>query len=397
LTLDYGAKIFRIFIPFKALNKDLRLIFACNLIGSFGDGLYAYTLPNYITVNLGANSVELGILYAVMSLVAALTLFIAGMLADKYDRKKIMIAGWLAWLPAPIIFSTAKNWVQALPGMVLWGFWLGGPTSTAYIVTSADKDRLSVTFMAISSAWSFGYIFSPAIGGYLAKNVGYNVVFHSAAVLYALAALILAFISSQRAKPNNAENFVEERLSFRSIIKSRRILVFSAFFASIMFAMMLFRPFVPSFLAEKYYYQESEIGLFGSISFFGSAVLGIMLGKVGDKWRKAYALAASLILCSFSLMLLLLFGNFYILAFALFLTGGSYMIWSLMSAIIGPSAPESSRARWVAIPQTISMFISVLAPYIGGFLYAVSPYFPFIIATAVSLLLAAVTLWLLKE
>ena len=397
MTLDYGAKIFRIFIPFKALNKDLRLIFACNLIGSFGDGLYAYTLPNYITVNLGANSVELGILYAVMSLVAALTLFIAGMLADKYDRKKIMIAGWLAWLPAPIIFSTAKNWVQALPGMVLWGFWLGGPTSTAYIVTSADKDRLSVTFMAISSAWSFGYIFSPAIGGYLAKNVGYNVVFHSAAVLYALAALILAFISSQRAKPNNAENFVEERLSFRSIIKSRRILVFSAFFASIMFAMMLFRPFVPSFLAEKYYYQESEIGLFGSISFFGSAVLGIMLGKVGDKWRKAYALAASLILCSFSLMLLLLFGSFYILAFALFLTGGSYMIWSLMSAIIGPSAPESSRARWVAIPQTISMFISVLAPYIGGFLYAVSPYFPFIIATAVSLLLAAVTLWLLKE
>jgi len=397
LTLDYGAKIFRIFIPFKALNKDLRLIFACNLIGSFGDGLYAYTLPNYITVNLGANSVELGILYAVMSLVAALTLFIAGMLADKYDRKKIMIAGWLAWLPAPIIFSTTKNWVQALPGMVLWGFWLGGPTSTAYIVTSADKDRLSVTFMAISSAWSFGYIFSPAIGGYLAKNVGYNVVFHSAAVLYALAALILAFISSQRAKPNNAENFVEERLSFRSIIKSRRILVFSAFFASIMFAMMLFRPFVPSFLAEKYYYQESEIGLFGSISFFGSAVLGIMLGKVGDKWRKAYALAASLILCSFSLMLLLLFGDFYILAFALFLTGGSYMIWSLMSAIIGPSAPESSRARWVAIPQTISMFISVLAPYIGGFLYAVSPYFPFIIATAVSLLLAAVTLWLLKE
>ena len=397
MTLDYGAKIFRIFIPFKALNKDLRLIFACNLIGSFGDGLYAYTLPNYITVNLGANSVELGILYAVMSLVAALTLFIAGMLADKYDRKKIMIAGWLAWLPAPIIFSTAKNWVQALPGMVLWGFWLGGPTSTAYIVTSADKDRLSVTFMAISSAWSFGYIFSPAIGGYLAKNVGYNVVFHSAAVLYALAALILAFISSQRAKPNNAENFVEERLSFRSIIKSRRILVFSAFFASIMFAMMLFRPFVPSFLAEKYYYQESEIGLFGSISFFGSAVLGIMLGKVGDKWRKAYALAASLILCSFSLMLLLLFGDFYILAFALFLTGGSYMIWSLMSAIIGPSAPESSRARWVAIPQTISMFISVLAPYIGGFLYAVSPYFPFIIATAVSLLLAAVTLWLLKE
>ncbi|MGB9741213.1 MAG: MFS transporter [Candidatus Bathyarchaeia archaeon] len=397
MTLSYRARIFRIFSPFKALNKDLRLIFVCNLIGSFGDGLYAYTLPNYITINLGANSVELGILYAVMSLVAASTLFIAGMLADNYDRKKIMIAGWLAWLPAPIIFSAAKNWVHALPGMVLWGFWLGGPTSTAYIVTSADKNKLSVTFTAISAAWSFGYIFSPAIGGYLAKNVGYTPVFYMATILYAFAALTLCFISSQRATANNAENSVEEHLSLRSLIKSRKILVFSAFFASIMFTMMLFRPFVPSFLADKYHYQESEIGLFGSISFFGSAVLGILLGKVGDKWRKAYALAASLILCGFSLTLLLLFGDFCTLAFALFLIGGSYMVWSLMSAIIGPLAPESSMARWVAIPQTISMFISVLAPYIGGFLYAVSPNFPFTISIVASFLLATVTLLLLKE
>jgi MFS family permease len=397
LALDRSAKIFRVFSPFKALNRDLRLIFACNLIGSFGDGLYAYTLPNYLTVNLGVNSVELGILYAVMSLVAALTLLIAGMLADKYDRKKIMVAGWLAWLPAPIIFSIAKDWFQALPGMVLWGFWLGGPTTTAYIVTSADRNKLSTTFTVISAAWSFGYIFSPGLGGYLSKILGHNIVFYSAAVLYALAALILAFISTQRAPANNAGNSMEERLSFRSLIKSRKLLIFSAFFASVMFILMLFRPFVPSFLKDMYYYQEFEIGLFGSISFFGSAVLGILFGKVGDKWKKAYALAVSLIFCSFSLTLLLLFGDFHILTIAFFLTGGSYMTWSLMSAIIGPSAPESSRARWVAIPQTISMFISVLAPYIGGFLYFISPYFPFVIAIAASLLLATLTLWLLKE
>jgi MFS family permease len=397
LESNFSAKIFGVFSPFKALNRDLRLIFASNLIGSFGDGLYAYTLPNYLTVNLGANPVELGILYAVMSLIAAITLFIAGMLADKYDRKKIMIAGWLAWIPAPIIFSIAENWVQALPGMVLWGFWLGGSTTTAYIVTSADKNKLSSTFMAISAAWSFGYIFSPGLGGYLSKIVGHNIVFYSAAMLYALAALILAFTSSQRATHNNIKNFQEKRHSFHALIKSRKLLAFSAFFASIMFTLMLFRPFVPGFLSDIYYYQETEIGLFGSISFFGSAVLGTLLGKVGDKWRKAYALAASLILCNVSLILLLLFGDFYVLTITFFLTGGSYMIWSLMSAIIGPLAPESSRARWVAIPQTLSMFISVLAPYIGGFLYSISPYYPFITAIAASFLLAALTLLLLKE
>ncbi|MGQ9507105.1 MAG: MFS transporter [Candidatus Bathycorpusculaceae bacterium] len=127
--------------PFYVLNRDLKLIYACNLVGSFGDGLYAYLLPYYITDTLKAGSVEVGILYAVMTLVAASTLFFAGTLADKYDRKKIMLIGWLAWLPAPIIFSFARNWIEMLPGMLLWGVWLGGPTGTAYIVSAADEKR----------------------------------------------------------------------------------------------------------------------------------------------------------------------------------------------------------------------------------------------------------------
>ncbi|MEM2105393.1 MAG: MFS transporter [Candidatus Bathyarchaeia archaeon] len=397
MTKNNGTKIFKIFAPFKFLNRDLKLIFTCNLVGSFGDGLYAYTLPKYLTGRLGASSVELGILYAVMSLIAAITLFTAGMLADRYDRKKIMIAGWVAWIPAPIIFSVAKNWVHALPGMVLWGFWLGGPTTTAYVVTSADKSRLSSSFMALSAAWSLGYIFSPGIGGYLSEVVGYNIVFYSAAILYTLAALILAFTSSQKAAQYKVENYREDVLPLRKLIRFRKLLIFSAFFALIMFTIMLFRPFVPNFLSDIYGYKEFEIGVFGSLSFFGSAVLGILLGRIGDKWKKAYALAISLVLCSVSIILLLLFGDFYILTLVFFLTGGSYMTWSLMSAIVGPTAPESSRARWVAIPQTISMFVSVLAPYIGGFLYSISPYHPFILGLTASLLLAVLALWFLKE
>ena len=68
-------KILKFGFPFEVLNKDLRLIFTSNLIGSFGDGLYAYLLPYYMSKNLNASSVEIGILYAVVSLVAALTLF----------------------------------------------------------------------------------------------------------------------------------------------------------------------------------------------------------------------------------------------------------------------------------------------------------------------------------
>jgi MFS family permease len=378
-------RLLQIGFPIEVLNRDLKLIFTSNLVGSFGDGLYAYLLPYYMKETLKASSVEIGILYALTSLTAALTLLLAGSLADKYDRKKIMIAGWLAWVPAPIIFSIARDWIQMLPGMILWGVWLGGPTSTAYIVTSADKNRLTLTFTVISSSWSFGYIFSPAIGGYMAGKIGMQAVFYIAFILYALAGLVLAFMRSQHAP---AQQKTSRGPSTIELLKDRKLISMSAFFASIMFVMMMFRPLVPQFLADAYHYGDFEIGVLGSIAFFGSAVLGIILGKAGDKWGKEYALAASMLACSISLTIMLVTGNLYILTAAFFLAGASYITWSLMSAIIGPQAPEPIRAKWISIPQTISMFASIIAPYIGGIIYEISIYYPFIIAIGTSLALA---------
>jgi len=381
------ARIFKLGFPFEVLNRDLKLILACNLVGSFGDGLYAYLLPVYITGTLKANSVEVGILYAIMSLSTALTLLLAGMLADRYDRKKIMIAGWIAWIPAPLIFSLANNWLQMLPGMILWGVWLGGPTATAYVVGTADKSKLTLTFTAISSGWSFGYIFSPALGGYIAGTVGSRVIFYLGSILYASACFILMFISKQQLM-SYKQSPSQERNSFFELLKTRKLLTLSIFFASIWFVLMLFRPCIPQFLKDKYGYSDFEIGVLGSVLFFGSAVLGILLGRLGDKWKKSYALATSLALCSISLVLLLLFNNFPILAIAFFIAGGSYITWSLMGAIIGPIAPESIRARWVSIPQAITVFSSFIAPYVGGVLYSISPSYPFIIGIALTLFIA---------
>ena len=387
MTLTGHRKILRLGFPFEVLNKDLKLIFASNLAGSFGDGLYAYLLPYYMAENLKASPEEIGILYAIVSLTAAFTLYVAGMFADRYDRKKIMIIGWTMWIPTPLIFSIAENWLQMLPGMILWGFWLGGPTSTAYITTSADRSKLTLTFTALSAAWSFGYIFSPALGGYLAGTIGMQTVFYSAFAFYALAGFILIFISSQRAK-DHARHPSEERYSFFELLRTRKLFILSVFFASTMFILMLFRPFVPQFLADVYGYGNFEIGVLGSASFFGSAVLGILLGRLGDKWRKAYALAVSLVLCGFSLVLLTVSGNFPILMITFLMAGGSYVTWSLMGAIVGPLAPESIRARWISIPQTVSMFSSFIAPYIGGVLYNSSPYYPLIFAIATTPFLA---------
>lgn len=384
------------YIPFWVLNRDLTLLFACNLMGAFGDGLYSYLLPIYLSDSLGANSVQVGILYAIVSLLAASSLLVAGMLADKYDRKKIMIAGWIAWIPAPLIFSIATNWMQAIPGMILWGIWLGGPTTTAYIVATADKNKLTLTFTMISAAWSIGYIFSPAIGGYVAAVSNMHYVFYLAAVFYCLACAALFFIRSQHGT-GYAQRSLEEKASFFKLLRGRKLLTLTVFFASTMFVLMMYRPFVVKFLERVYGYGEFEIGVLGSVLFLGSAVLGILLGRLGDRRRKSHAFAASMVLGSISLLLAVRFGSFPVLLAAFFLAGGSYIIWSLMGAIIGPMAPERIRARWISVPQTVSMFSSFIAPYIGGLLYDASPYYPLLIAIVAMAIIALLAFTKLLE
>jgi MFS family permease len=386
-ALPRNQKLLHWIFPFGVLGRDLKLLFVCNAVGAFGDGLYAYLLPIHLSDAIKAKPEEIGILYAIVSLIAAFSLFVAGTLADRHDRKKIMIAGWIAWIPAPLIFSLAANWIQTIPGMILWGVWLGGPTATAYIIGTCDKDKLTLTFTTISAAWSLGYIFSPALGGYFAATIGMKYVFYLASVFYSLACTVLLFIRTQHAT-RSTQDSQEERPSFLKLLKTRKLLKLSIFFAFTMFILMMFRPFVSQFVAKAYQYGKFEIGVLGSVSFFGSAVLGILLGRVGDRWRKSYALAISMILCSASSLLLIISGNLFILTTAFFFAGGSYITWSLMSAIVGPLAPERITARWISVPQTVCMFSSFIAPYIGGLLYDASPYYPLLVATVATAVIA---------
>ena len=365
----------------------MKLIFFANLAGSFGDGLFAYIMPYYMKDSLKASAVEIGALYALTNLFATVTLLIAGFLADRYDRKKILVIGWAAWVPAPLIFAFANNWVQMIPGMALWGVTLGPPAMAAFIIATTNKNKLTLTFTVISSAWSLGYIFSPALGGYLGRTVGMPLVFLLSSVGYTAATVILLLIKSQHCT-NHISDAERKEPSTLQLLKSRKLLALSVFLGAIMFALFLFRPFIPTFLTDVYGYNGFQIGVFGSFAFFGSALLGIILGRLGDRTKKTRALAAALALIGFALVLFLLFGDFQVLLVTQVLVGASYLAWPLMSAIIGPLAPERARALWVAIPLSVGMFTAILAPYLGGVLYEISPYYPFILGIALTLFLA---------
>lgn len=360
-----------------SLGRDLRLLFISNLVGSFGDGLYSYQLPVYIQTALYADPVDVGLLYTVLTLSAALTPLPGGYLAEKYDWKKIMILAWIFWLPIPVIISVATHWTMLFPVMLLYGCFISGPSTTAYIASTARRDRMNSTFTIISSAWWMGYIFSPSIGGYLAGKIGMKTVFYIAFVFYMLATLILLFIRGQKRE----EKMQEPRMESSYVSLDRRaILGWMLFFALIMFFNVLMRPFVTPFLKYVYNFDEFWIGVFGSFTFAGSAFLGILIGRLSDKHGNKMAVGTCLIFMAFSLIAFQYTSNPALLAVIFFLMGTNFTPWALMNATISSLTPEALRERWITVSQTASMLAAFFAPYLGGYLYDISPNYPFTVA-----------------
>jgi len=220
--------VYSLLLPAGTLSRDLELIFVSNFIGAVGDGLYAYILPNYIR-GLGASSADVGFLFSIFTLSTALTIIPGGFLADRYDRKRVIVLGWLLWVPVPLMFSVATHWTQLIPVMPLYGFFLSGPATSAYVMTAARKDRVTLTYTLMSASWWTGYIFSPGLGGYLSTVVGMSNVLFLSFVLYAAATIVLFFIRSQRVQrtvmPQNTQFSLNSSYA-------QRIILLSVFFGS---------------------------------------------------------------------------------------------------------------------------------------------------------------------
>lgn len=371
------------------MNRDIQILCIANFIAAFGDGLYAYVLPNIIR-NLEASPTQVGITYAILHLAAAITPIPAGYLADKYDRKKIIILGWLIWLPVPILFSLATHWTHMLPSMLLYGLWLSGPATSAYIATTTKPQEMARAYTATSASYWLGYTFSPSIGAYITQKTNTNTTFYLTSLFYAVTILTLTFLTSQHARDKQPIKTNKHNNKGYSL---RTILAWTLFLTILVYTIMLTRPTTPQFLKYHYKYTDPQIGLIGSATFAGATVWCILLGKLGDRWRKSGALSLGLITSIIATTILITTNNYTILLPNALLIGASYTLWSLIGSIVGPLTPPTKRARWISITHTGATTAALASSLTGGILYETSPHTPFLIfiPTATTLAILGLT------
>jgi len=183
-----------------AQNRDFKVLLSSQSISSVGDAVSFTALP-LLVLALTGSGFAMGIVGAIQTLPDLFLGMVAGALADRSDRKRMMFladlgrAGLTALIPLSVALGGPTMGViliVAAPMSVLRSFFLAGYTaSIPALVGRSQVGRANSYFEAI---YSMGYIIGPAIAGVLAATIGPGPTLAIDAVSFALSALGLAFV-----------------------------------------------------------------------------------------------------------------------------------------------------------------------------------------------------------
>ena len=194
-------------------------ILGITFIDILGFSIMIPLLPFFVK-KFGAPDITVGIVFAAYSLCQLIAGPLWGNVSDRIGRKMVLIVSQIgstiSW--ALLAFAPSIPWVlfsRALEG--LSGGNIG--VTQAYVGDLVEPKRRGEAFAYVGAAFSAGFVFGPATGGWLAERYGFAVPFLVAAGLQVITLVVTIFMlpESRGKAPEGAESTVGLRDIFSSL------------------------------------------------------------------------------------------------------------------------------------------------------------------------------------
>lgn len=194
--------------PDKPHSPDFRRLAWSNLAAQSGEQIALAAAPMVAVLALGAGAGATGLLQTVLTLPFLLFAIPAGLLADRFDRRRLMAqaealrAAALLALLAVLAFDALTWPLLALLGFVaVCGTVVFSVAAPSVVPSLVAPHALATANARIELARTTAYAAGPALGGALVGWTGAAAAFGVAALLSALAALSLARIAEPARTP----------------------------------------------------------------------------------------------------------------------------------------------------------------------------------------------------
>ncbi len=364
-------------------------------------------LPFYIQ-QLGITSPDdikfwSGVLNAAPALTMAVMAPVWGIISDKFGRKLMLIR---AMFFASFIIGgmgIVANVNQLLILRLCQGIFTGTVTAaTILIAANTPKNRLAYALGFLSSSTFIGQSIGPVVGGVLAEFVGYRISFIIGGLLMFLDFLLVVLVvkESKESKVVLEKPKEEKDSSLISVFTALTIsMLIVLFFLRI--GRTVFYPYLPIYIQEIMGSAKGISGTTGAINGFLSfttALSGLTLSRLGDKYDKKKLLIIYLISGTILSLPLMFISNLWIFSLVLglvfFVTGG---VEPVIMSITTEYTPVNKRGFLFGIQGTVGNIGFALAPLLGGVISIKYSTNAVLLCIPVFLLISALVTWITRR
>ncbi|MBR0147157.1 MAG: MFS transporter [Eubacterium sp.] len=358
----------------KSNYRKFMLLWAGELVSSIGGGLTSFGLGIYIFQKTG-NASGMALMTLLAFLPGLLLKVPAGVLADRYDRRLLMMIGdgcsglGVLFILLCMLGGEAELW-QIYLGVIISSVFsaLLEPAFTATITDLLTKEQFSRANGLVSMAGSARYLFSPILAGFILAFSDIKVI-----LIIDICTFFLTIVSAAVVRKNIAVNTMPERKSFlRSmkegwevITKTKGLFLLILISSAVTMFMGVFQvlgePFVLSFADSK------SLGIIESVAASGMLFTGVILGIKGIRRNFVKMLSIGLFFSGIGMAFFGVFNNTVVIALFGFLFFASLPIANnSLDYLARTNIPEEVQGRAWGFIGFISQLGYVIAYALSG-------------------------------
>lgn len=362
----------------KLWNKNFLLLWQGQLVSCLGDAFYSMALGFWVLDKTGSSAI-MGILMAAVSIPRIVIGPFAGVIVDRFDRKKLILLGdFIRGIGMIFVgYAAFNNFLEVWMVMVV-GILCGicsaffNPAISSVIPDLVSSDNIVKANSAQQMATSTTNLIGSVSGGFIYSILGASVMFIFNGISYIVSTISEMFIDIPKVERKNTELTIKEDfkegIKFTFGFRGFVILLYVAFSLNFLYA-MFFLLLRPLFMME----ESLGVARFGIISAFqsiGMISASIILTKVNIKAEnRAKVMLPALFSQSVCFFLGILVNNFYFMCLCFFL--GSFL--NTISNTVSMSSmmvviPQDMRGKVMSIIFTLSMGIHPIGTLFGGIL-----------------------------
>lgn len=361
---------------------------------------------------LGAPPVVIGLMGSAGALVLGLVRIPGAVIADRYGRRQIIVMMTFSIAFSFLFYIFAPDWRFVLIGMIISNLSLiYQPALDAILADSVPSEKRGMGFAAVNVIPNIPTIVAPAVAGYLVATHGlvpgmrlvYTVVFFCMMIASFIRLFFLREtldnpqpIKLDAMKVAFKDSFSAIREAWRDMPRTLRF-VTVAFLVSA-FEEPMFRMFTSLYVLYVVGVGPIEWGLVNTAWIATTIIFGFPFGKVVDKiGRRKSILVAYSIFIPATILFVLARSFSHLLVVYFFFGVGGCLIMPAYNALLADLIPKEKRGRIMGTIVTLNILATVPSSALAGFLYWVSPVYPFILSIILGATVSMIILFAVKE